>query len=95
MALYDITLDIDVKEARTAQQLAFAVCHDNFTIRISKSGHGKITRGLDRHDFEGGWVFPRDRKITFYSGSLGEVRSNRQDVKDDISEYLGVHLRIV
>jgi hypothetical protein len=46
-------------------QLAYAVNPETFTVIISKSGHGKIMRSYDKHDFEGGWIFPPKGKISF------------------------------
>lgn len=92
-SIYSVSVDFSTEERHP--QLAYVVNHDNFSIRISKSGHGKMIRGLDKRDFEGGWIFLDQSKITFYSGSVGEVTKNREEVRDAVCHTLGRHLRRV
>lgn len=49
------------------------------------------THNQNKHAFEGGWIFPAEGKISFYSGSLGEV-TDKDSVKDAIEATLRVHL---
>ena len=91
----DSELNDDIKNYK---QIAFAVNLENFNIILSKSGHSTIMRkfGYDKRDFEGGWIFPGERKITFYSGTLGEVsKKQRQLIADAISNKLEINLRMV
>jgi len=75
------------KDLKGRKQLVYAVNHDNFEIIISNSGHGKIVKGKDKRDYEGGWIF-LNRKITYYSGTLGEVTVRREEVKESILNFL-------
>jgi hypothetical protein len=97
-SLYDISLSpelevLSAKEISKLTQLAYAVNPESYTIIVSKSGHGKIMRNYDKHDFEGGWLFPLDKKITFYSGYLGEV-SDKDKVKDAFEKFFDLNLKV-
>jgi hypothetical protein len=53
-----------------------------------------MMRGKDSHEYEGGWLFPKQNKIAFYSGSLGHV-SDQSGVANAINNHLGTYLRAV
>lgn len=75
-------------------QLAYVVNQNNYTIIVSRSGHDTILRDRCKRDYEGGWIFPKKKKITFYSGTLGEVYPEDQiKVKESIENYFRVNLR--
>lgn len=95
---YEVRLDFILEDIREEIQLAYAINNDTFDIIISKSGHDKIMRksGLDKHSFSGGWIFIKQEKITFYSGSLGRVKpKHRKLIVDAICNTLKMHLRVV
>jgi hypothetical protein len=96
---YEVRIDPELKDGlETYKQIAFAVNPDNFNIVLSKSGHSTIMRkfGYDKHNFKGGWVFPSERKITFYSGILGKVSKKQQRlIANAISNEFGISLRMV
>lgn len=95
IGFYEVEIDPmiagDPKALRSAPQLAYAVNTVNMDIMVSRSGHGKLMRGRDKHDYEGGWIFPRQGKITFYSGTLGRV-SDEHGVRQAIVQALGFPL---
>ena len=80
------------REIEMLPQLAYAVDLESGNILVGKSGHAKLVRGKNKHDFEGGWIFPRQNKVTFYSGFLGNV-SNTDFVAYALSDALGIRLR--
>ena len=95
---YEVRLDFILENIREEKQLAYAVNTEAFNIIISKSGHDKIMRksGLNKHSFSGGWIFLKQEKITFYSGSLGKVKpKHRKLIVDAVCNALKMHLRIV
>jgi hypothetical protein len=96
VGFYEVEIDPmiagDPKTLRSAPQLAYAVNTTNMDILVSRSGHGKLMRGRDKHDYEGGWIFPKQGKITFYSGTLGRVY-DEQGVRQAIVQALGFPLR--
>ncbi|PIT88480.1 MAG: hypothetical protein COU29_01710 [Candidatus Magasanikbacteria bacterium CG10_big_fil_rev_8_21_14_0_10_36_32] len=87
------SFELEGVNLKKIDQLAYAVNKDNFVVTVAKSGHGKMTRDKDRRDLEGGWIFPKQGKITFYSGTLGEV-SDKENVRLAIELALGMNLRI-
>lgn len=89
----EISPELDGLNLKKIPQLAYAVNPETFAIIISKSGHAKIMRSYDKHDFEGGWIFPVNGKISFYSGYLGEVK-DKDNVKNAIETSLGLNLII-
>jgi len=90
---YEVRSDIDPRDIRKMAQLAFAVNHDNGKIIISRQGHGSMVRAfnLDRSDYEGGWLFPRKRKVRFSSGTLGPVTKHFDAVLNAIAGFIGVY----
>ena len=96
MDIYLIILDEELrqlsrKELLTIPQLAYCVNNQTWEIFVNRSGHAKATRGKDRHDYSGGWVFPRDERITFNCGSLADV-NNKEQVCNALSNALHLYL---
>ncbi len=90
---YDIIILQDLNNIHILEEktLAFAVDINNFKIIISRSGHGKLKR-MFGDDLEGGWIFPKNRKISWHSGTLGWV-TDKDNVKKAIERKLGIYLR--
>lgn len=78
---------------RRERQLAYAVDAVGDLV-VSRSGHGRILRECARELAGGGWVFPRQGKVTFYSGLLGAV-ADRSAVLAALEHALGVPLYAV
>lgn len=93
---YEVRKSVELEgiNLKKIAQLAYIVDKDSFVVTINKSGHGKMTRGKDRRDLEGGWIFPKQGKITFDSGTLGEV-GDKANVRSAIEMSLGMNLRAV
>lgn len=87
-----VSSGVNRTNAKKQTQLAYAYNTNNEKIIISNQGHAAIVRGKDKSEFEGGWIFPKQGKIQFYSGSLGHVsKENRESVKSAIENYLGTY----
>jgi hypothetical protein len=86
---------VDIVGAADTVQMAYAVNQDNFNIIIGKSGHAALIRRMDKHDFQGGWIFIKSHKITFYSGFLGPVTHNKEMIKESIELKLRLYLKEV
>jgi hypothetical protein len=96
MNFYNILFDEDLKKLSrkkliTIPQLAYCVNNQTWEIFISRSGHAKLTRGKDRHDYSGGWIFPKDERIIFNSGSLDNI-DNKEQIRNAISNALQINL---
>lgn len=89
---------LDDGDVRKLQQFAYAVNKREKVIYVSKSGHGKILRMIDDNNAEdfagGGWVFAKQGKVTFYSGTLGPVEVDIDMVLSSFERLLSKPLRI-
>jgi hypothetical protein len=92
---YEIVSELSDRDLRKLVQVAFAVNHGSKKLVIDRSGHALMARkfNLDRSEYQGGWIFPRKGKITFYSGTLGHVDENMDAISNAISYFLGMALR--
>ena len=95
--MYDVRLDdalskMSRDELQRVKQLAYVVDVDTLDILVGVSGHGKLTRGRSKHGLEGGWIFPTQDKLTFYSGTLGNV-SDKSGVSVALSNALHMYFR--
>ncbi|MFC1678167.1 hypothetical protein ACFLZ9_00340 [Patescibacteria group bacterium] len=88
----DISKNIRTEDIHQIPQLAYVVNPETYKIIITRSGHAKTLRSYDKRDFQGGWIFPRQGKITFYSGTLGEAKDQDQ-IKWAIEGALGISFR--
>jgi len=91
---YYVYIAVKTNNIREEEQLTYVVNRTNFKISIERSGHAKVTRHLDKADYEGGWLFPRQEKITFNSGTFGMV-TDKILVKHAIENALQLNLRSV
>jgi hypothetical protein len=93
IADFCVSSELDGREIRKLTQLAFAFNPESKRLIIDRSGHASMIRkfNLDRRDYQGGWLFPKQGKITFYSGTLGHVEEQYQyDVASIISQHIGL-----
>jgi len=90
---YKISVSPELQGVRLSRmpQLSFALNTKTGDLIIGRSGHGKLTRGADKHDYEGGWIFPPDNKVVFYSGTLGTV-TDQDGVLSALESALGTSL---
>lgn len=79
-----------VQDVKDCSQLAFAVNQNNFEIVVGRSGHYTLMRSRDKHDYEGGWIFLKQAKISFYSGALGAVSKNQDLIVDALITALSM-----
>lgn len=91
---FQITSKLGKKQLKSKEQLTFAVNHDLGKIILDNKGHAALAReyGIDRRDYEGGYIFLNQNKITFNSGAMSPVSRNWSGITSDISGYLGVIL---
>lgn len=89
---YRVVCDTPAKTARKMKQLAYLVNNVDWTIILSTSGHATLQRDHVRGTGGGGWIFPLQQKISYYSGTAGHVK-NTEAVKSALENYLGIYFR--
>jgi len=90
--VYEVSY-LEEKKPKKFKQLAFVVDQERFVIYIGHSGHLTLLKYRDRHDFEGGWIFIKSRKVTPYSGSLGKITQNFDEILSSLEKCLQIPLR--